>query len=254
MNSRIYSGTVSHKRSGKIANEFRYGIYFLLLDLDEVAELSAQFSEFAYNGKAKMSVWDEDHGPHDGSALRPWIEGIVSGVGIDLVGGKVLLLTFPRVAGFKFFPVSFWYCYSADGVLRAVLAEVQNTYRDRHNYLIHASGEPLHLDQSYTHNKVFFVSPFIPIDGISYSFKFTEPGDNLKASIIDIASEGTLLVASIDLQAEPITDESIQRVVRELGPVSFRAQLLIYWQALRLLAKRARFYPHPKPPGEETTT
>ena len=253
MHSRIYSGTVMHERFGRIRNRFSYRIYFLLVDLDEVQELSSRYGAFAHNGRAKMSLWDQDHGPRDGSPLKPWITDTAAQVGVDLDGGRVMLLTFPRVAGFKFFPVSFWYCYSSDGILRAVLAEVQNTYRDRHNYLIHADGEPLKLDDAFPHNKVFFVSPFIPIDGIGYTFRFSEPSDTLQASIMDSQDGKPLLVASIDLASEELTDASVRTAVKRLGPMSLRAQVLIYWQAVRLLFKGARIHDHVPPPEEETT-
>ena len=253
MNSRIYSGTVMHERFGRIRNRFSYGIYFLLIDMDEVEELADRYSTFAHNGRGKISLWDQDHGPRDGSPLKPWIIETAAQAGVDLEGGRVMLLTFPRVAGFKFFPVSFWYCYSSDGTLRVILAEVQNTYRDRHNYLIHADGQPLNLEDSFPHNKVFFVSPFIPIDGVGYTFRFTEPSETLRASITDRQDSKPVLVASIDLASEELTDASIHSVVKRLGAMSLRAQVLIYWQAVRLLFKGAKVHDHVPPPEEETT-
>lgn len=253
MNSRLYRGTVFHERFGKITNRFRYPVYFVKVDLDELAALDDELHSFGHNRRAKLSVWDEDHGPRDGSPLLPWIRGVASGVGVDLEGGRVELLCFPRAWGFKFFPVSFWYCYTADGELRAILAEVQNTYRDRHNYLIHSHGEPLDLTRQFDHDKVFFVSPFIPIEDVRYAFRFSAPGDRLTASIFDRLGGEHLLTAGIDVTAEPLTDETALSALRQIGPMSFRAQALIFWQAFRLLLKGAKFYDHPAPPKEETT-
>lgn len=253
MNSRLYRGSVFHERFGKVTNRFRYPIYFVKVDLDELATLDSQLAGFGHNRRAKLSVWDEDHGPRDGSPLKPWISEVVSRVGVNLDGGRVELLCFPRAWGFKFFPVSFWYCFTDDGELRAILAEVQNTYRDRHNYLIHSHGEPLDLTEQFDHDKVFFVSPFIPIDGVRYAFRFSAPEDRLTASIFDRLAGEPLLTAGIDVAAEPLDDRSVKSALREIGPMSLRAQALIFWQAFKLLLKGVRFYDHPKPPSDETT-
>lgn len=253
MRSRLYRGTVSHARTTPVVNRFSYGLYYVYVDLDELGELDATLSRFGHNRRALVSVWDVDHGPRDGSPLRPWIDGVLERAGIDLAGGSVRLLTFPRVLGFRFYPVSFWYCFDADGVPRAVLAEVQNTYRDHHNYLLHLGGAPFDWRRTYSATKAFFVSPFIRPDDVHYSFHVSEPAEKLSVSITDLVDGERLLTASIALEAEKLDDRSLARAVLSMGPMSARALVLIHWQAIKLLFKRVPFFPHFDPPKEETS-
>lgn len=253
MNSRLYTGTVSHARSTPVLNRFRYGLYYVYVDLAELDALDADLSRFGHNRRALMSVWDKDHGPRDGTPLRPWIDALLARADIDLEGGHVCLLTFPRVMGFRFYPIALWYCFGADGVIRAILAEVQNTYREHHNYLLHAGGAPLDLHARHHSTKAFFVSPFIRRENVGYEFHFSEPAEKLSASVTDVVDEARLLVASIALEARPLTDDELLRTVRHLGPMSARALLLIHWQAVKLLAKRLRLIDHTPPPKEDTS-
>jgi DUF1365 family protein len=240
-------------RTRPARNGFSYRAYFLALDLDELDELGVSLGRFAHNGRALVSIHDVDHGPRDGSPLRPWIDGILARAGLDLEGGRVELLTFPRVWGFRFFPVSFWYCYHADGTPRAVLAEVQNTFRDHHNYLLHNGGAPYDWNAHPEATKVFYVSPFVQLADVTYRFGFSAPAEDLRVSILDTVAGEPTLTATLDLHAEPLTDESLLRVVRGLGPISARALVLIHYQALKLVVKRVPFNARVRAPLEETT-
>jgi len=253
VNSRLYTGTVTHLRTRPVRNGFTYGLYYLYVDLAELDELDESLKRFGHNRRALMSVWDIDHGPRDGSELRAWIDATLAKAGVDLEGGPVRLLTFPRVMGFRFYPVSFWYCFHADGTPRAVLAEVQNTYRDHHNYLLHEGGEPITWGDRPEAAKALFVSPFVPLQNAHYQFSFSQPAATLDAAIYDFVEGQLLLTAAISLREQPLDDRSIARAVLRMGPISLRALILIHWQAIRLLAKGVRFYAHTKPPEEETT-
>ncbi len=253
MNSRIYTGYVTHQRTGPVRNRFRYRIYFTYLDLAELGELDRTLRRFSYNRAGVFSFHDRDHGPRDGSALRPWIDGLLARAGIDLDGGAVRLLTFPRVLGFRFYPVSLWYCFHRDGTPRAVLAEVHNTVGDRHNYLLHNGGAPFDWSGSPEAVKAFWVSPFIPVGDARYVFHFTEPGETLSLSLLDYVHGELVLTASLDLAAEPLTDPALMRRLWRRGPMSAVAFALILWQFVRLLSKGARFLGHTPPPAEETS-
>ncbi len=251
--SRLYRGRIRHKRTTPAENSFDYGVYYVMVDVDRLDELDAGLKRFGHNNRALVSVHDIDHGPRDGSPLRPWIDGLLGQAGIDLEGGQVLLLTFPRVLGFKFFPVSFWYCYHADGTALAVLAEVQNTFRDHHNYLLHNQGAALDWKNRPKMAKAFYVSPFIQREDVQHEFRFTPPDDTLAVTISDFVSGPLVLTTTVSLAAEPLTDAGLLRAVMRMGPVSARAMVLIHWQALKLFAKRVPFYPHTPPPSEETS-
>jgi DUF1365 family protein len=234
-------------------NGFRYGVYFLYVDLAELDGLDSGLTHFGHNRRALVSLHDADHGPRDGSPLRPWIDEILASAGVDLEGGRVCLLSFPRVMGFRFYPVSFWYCFHADGSPRAVLAEVQNTYRDHHNYLLHANGEVFDWHSRPESTKAFFVSPFVQLENVHYVFHFSDPAENLSASINDVVDGEGLLTTSLSLHSLPLDDTSLVRAVLRMGPISARALLLIHWQAIKLLFKGAKLIDHTPPPDEETS-
>jgi len=257
--SRLAVGHVAHRRTRPVENGFRYPVYFLYLDLDELPELDRRLRYFGHNHAAPVTFYDRDHGPRDGSPLKPWFEGLLSDcAGIDLgPGGRVRVLSFPKVLGFGFWPVSFWYGFSGDGVCRAVMAEVQNTFRDHHNYLLHDHGRPFDFAGSHRAVKAFYVSPFIRVPDMHYDFRFTQPGDRISASIADIPAEDDgqkpLLTAAISLETRPLTDRALLRQVFRLGPMSVRALILIHLQALKLWRKRVRFYSHSQPPSWDTS-
>jgi hypothetical protein len=253
VNSRLYVGSVMHQRTRPVKNGFKYGVYFLYADLDELDQLDRELRHFSHNRRGLVSLWDEDHGPRDGSPLRPWIDELLAEVGIDLTGGRVFLLAFPRVLGFRFWPASFWYCFSADGTPMAVLAEVQNTFRDHHNYLLHNHGQPFDWKSRPGATKALYVSPFIQIEDARYEFHFTEPGDTLAASIYDYVEGPLLLTAAISLHATELTDRALLGRVARLGPMSLRALILIHYQAVRLWLKRVPFFKHTPPPTQETS-
>lgn len=253
MRSRLYTGWLRHQRTRPATNAFRAPIYYLGLDLAEIDDVDARLRLFSHNRANLVSFWDRDHGPRDGSPLRPWIDALVGRVGIDLSGGSVLLVTFPRVLGARFYPVSFWYCRSADGTPLAVLAEVHNTHRDRHNYLLHNHGQPFDWSSRPRAVKAFYVSPFIPVDDVTYEFAFSEPDGTLSVSVLDFVAGELMHTAAITLTARELTDAALARTVLRHGPISVVALVRIHWQALRLLAKRVPFYRHTPAPTEENS-
>jgi uncharacterized protein len=258
MNSRLYTGWVAHSRSVPVRNSFSYRVYFCYLDLDELPVLGARLRRFAYvpgdgqeRRRALVSFHDRDHGPRDGSALRGWIEGHLARAGVDLEGGPVRVLSIPRVLGGRFYPVSFWYCFHADGTPRAVLAEVQNTFRDHHSYLLHNDGLPFSWDSHPRAPKAFYVSPFVPQQGVGYVFTFSEPGEEVFVSVTNRDEEQLLMSTTLSLRAQDLTDGNLLRAVVGLGPMSARALVLIHWQALRLFLKKVPYHGHERPAGEE---
>lgn len=255
MRSRLYVGHTTHSRTRPVQNRFRYPIYFLYLDLDELPEVDRQLRVFSHNSPGLVAFYDRDHGARDGSSLKAWFENdVLARAGIELgEGGRVGVLSIPKVLGFGFYPVSFWYAWRADGLPVAVMAEVQNTFRDHHNYLLHSNGEPYDWTSRPSATKVFYVSPFIQIEDVRYEFHFSEPGETLSASVYDYVEGTLLLTASIALKAQPLTDRNVLRQVMRIGPMSARALMLIHGQAIKLYRRGVPFYSHPTPPTEETS-
>lgn len=250
MRSRLYTGWIAHERVRPARNAFRYPAYYLALDLEELAQLDATLSRFSHNRSGLVSFWDADHGPRDGSPLRPWIDALLVQAGVDLIGGHVTLLTFPRVLGARFYPVSFWYCFAADDTPMAVLAEVHNTFHDRHNYLLHNGGKPFDWNSRPTMAKAFYVSPFVQREDVTYEFAFSQPAEQLTVTLRDLVSGSLMLTASLSLTAHELTDAALMRTVLRHGPISVVALVRIHWQALKLALKRVPFFPHTPPPAE----
>ena len=141
MRSALYEGTLLHVRTTPARNVFRYPVCFYGLDLDELPELDRRLRLFGYNRRNVLTFRDADHlGPAD----RPVKENVLAylaGHGIDLAGGRVVLVTNLRLLGHVFNPVSYFYCYGADGALAAIVAEVGNTFGERHPYLLTAGNQ-----------------------------------------------------------------------------------------------------------------
>lgn len=252
MESRLYEGTVMHARSRPAKNSFRYRVWLAYLDLAELEELDGSVDGFGYNTRAWAVFRAADHGPRDGSPLRPWIDEVLAGAGIDLAGGPVRILTLLRGGPFGFYPVSFWYCFGADGLLRAVLAEVRNTFGGHHNYLLHEEGAPMEFGEDLFMPKLFHVSPFIPMDA-RYRFTFTMPTDRLSVAIHEDVEGAPLFVAGLTLSALPFDTPTMARLNRTYLSMPARAWALIHFQAVRLAAKRVGFFSDPGAPDEETT-
>ncbi len=240
-------GQVQHRRMRPAGNAFRYGTYFLLLPLRSLQ--SAGPGLLARNRPAALSFYDCDHGdgrgPAQGGALA-WLDALLQAQGIADADGEVWLHTYPRVLGFAFKPVSFWYCHRADGSLRALLVEVNNTFGQRHCYLLDqpAYGQELRAD------KVFHVSPFCAVEG-SYRFRFMLTPDRSRtvARIDYDDAQGPLLQTSVSGRLEPLTAATVRRALWRYPAMSWNVLARIHWQALRLWLKRVPFFGKPALPA-----
>jgi len=132
-----------------------------------------------------------------------------------------------------------------------VLAEVHNTYRDRHNYLLHNGGRPFDWESHPTATKAFYVSPFIQREDVTYEFAFAEPGEELSVTIRSFISGTLTLTTGATLHARDLTDRALVGTVLRHGPVSIVALVRIHWQALKLRLKGVPYYPHTPAPEEE---
>src|SRR5438105_14925197 len=118
-NSALYVGKVMHHRLGTIRHRFAYRVFSLLVDLDEIDRLAQRLRLFSHNRFNLFSFMDKDHGPADGSAIRPWVEAQLARAGIELDGGLIRLLCFPRVLGYAFNPIRIYFCHRRYGELAA---------------------------------------------------------------------------------------------------------------------------------------
>lgn len=243
----LYRSTVYHERFGEKHNAFRYPSLFLCFPLSQRQSLRSRL--FGLNGFNLFSFHDADHG--GGEHLEFWIRGVLAAQGVTQASGEVWLMTLPRILGFVFNPVSFWFCHDDDGALRAVLCEVNNTFGERHCYLVTAPNEAVITpDMSLICDKVFHVSPFYPVSG-EYHFRFVRSAEHC-AALIDYCQEGELaLKTAVSGRATPLTDANLLQSFFSLGFATAMVVMRIHWQALRLFFKGARFHRKPEPPHKE---
>lgn len=246
--SSLYSGRVTHTRLRPLRHRFSYRVFYALFDIDEIESLAGRLRWFSV-GRFNLFGFDRSkHGPADGSDLRPWVEATLLEAGVDLDGGKIFLLAFPRLLGFVFNPISIWYCYGPGGELRAVLHEVRNTFGDRHIYVVPV--DTMGLRHGFA--KELHVSPFNPMDQ-HYEFTVSTPGRTLTVTIDQEDEDGRLLRAGMALERSEFTDRNLLRLFFGNPLLTFKVVTSIHWQALRLWLKGATFHHRPTPASHNIT-
>ena len=248
----IYRGEVMHHRLRPRAHKFSYRTFSFLLDIDALTELANNHAWFGYNAPAPYSFYDADHGPRDGSPLRPWVEAAGQRAGIDLAGGRILILCLPRLFGYVFNPISIYFCHDRQGALAAILYEVKNTFGEQHGYLlpIHEIREDKML--CHEHQKDFFVSPFIGMEAM-YQFRLRVPDARLQFLIRQADAEGPLLLATHTGKHEAFSDKNLRRLFWRYPLLTFKVMAGIHFEALRLWLKGIKLVEKPMPPSEEIT-
>lgn len=248
----LYWGKVMHRRTRPARHRFSYRVFWGLFDLDELVELDRDVRGFGYNRWSIFSFHDRDHGPRDGSALRPWIDRQLQAAKIDCRGGAVKLLCFPRLFGFVFNPLSVWFCYGIEGELRAVLYEVRNTFGESHSYLIELSAEPGASVSSHSIRKRFHVSPFLDM-ACTYAFRLTAPGKSAALHIRQTDEKGEILVATMAGARRPFDAKTLVVSLAAYPLMTIKVVAAIHWEALRLWLKRVPFFSKPSPPDHAVT-
>ncbi|EEW26700.1 DUF1365 domain-containing protein [Rhodobacter ferrooxidans] len=242
------AGKTFHGRKGAVTNRFSYGVDYVLLD-PETAEGPSLFSR---NRGNLTSLWDVDHGgaPGQGRGVA-WVREVLAAQGLP-GGERVLLLAQPRVLGHVFNPVSFWLCHDAAGDMRVVIAEVSNTFGDRHSYLCLREDQGVIGPQDVVQaQKILHVSPFQPVAG-GYEFRFDIAPDHINIRI-DYSNGDGGLIATLVGPRQPLTNAAILRAALRRPFGSRRVLALIHWQAVILALKRAPFRRRPKPPVDEVS-
>jgi len=244
------SGETWHGRKGQVTNAFSYSIDYVLADAEDNAP--SRPALFARNRRGLMSLQDRDHGgpPHNGRGAA-WVRDVLREHGLAQPD-RIELLAQPRVLGHVFNPVSFWLCRDSGSALTCVIAEVSNTFGDRHSYLCHhADQRAIRPDDTLEARKVFHVSPFQDIGG-GYRFNF-KIADERIAIRIDFSDGENGLVATLAGPRRSLTNRAILRSLlrRPLG--SRRVLALIHWQALKLWWKGAGYRLRPEPPADEVS-
>lgn len=243
------AGQTYHGRRGATKNAFRYSIDYVLVDAEAQVAGPPLFSR---NARNLTALNDADHGgaPHQGRGAV-WVREVLAANAIDMKG-RIDLLAQPRVLGHVFNPVSFWLCHDVDGVLRVVIAEVTNTFGDRHSYFCHHDDlREITKAETITARKLMHVSPFQPVEG-AYTFRFDITPDQI-GIWIDYSRGNGGVIATLTGQRKPLTNGGILRAVLRRPFGSRRVLALIHWQALILWWKGATFRSRPEAPETEVS-
>lgn len=248
----LVEARVFHARKRPRAHHFRYRVFYLCIRLSDLAVLGRGIlSVDRFN---LLSFHRRDHGPRDGGDLEAWIRGLLSRQGLtECTDGEIVLQCHPRLLGYVFNPISLWFCHDRQGGLRSVLCEVNNTFGERHLYLLaHADRRPIGADDWLETDKVFHVSPFLAVEG-RYRFRFRLDATAMRADIQYFDANGLNLVTYVEGHRLPLDRGHLAGRFMRHPFMTLAVILRIHYQAVRLCLKKAKFHKKPEPPRELLT-
>ena len=251
----LYVGQVMHQRLRPARHRLQYRVFSLLLDIDALPALTRRLRLFSLNSFNLFSVHERDYGAGEGVGLREHVERQLHAAGLP-GGGAIRLLTMPRILGYAFNPLSVYYCDRSEGGLQAILYEVNNTFGQRHSYLIpvdDAQRQATHIDQHCA--KQFHVSPFMDLD-MRYAFRIEPPTPDRPGLAVGITvadADGPVLVARIDARRRPLSDGALALAFVTHPLLTLKVVVAIHWEALRLWLKGAPFRRCPPAPAQPVT-
>ena len=252
MESAIYTGTLRHRRFEPARHEFNYPLFMAFLDVDRIPELM-QVSPFSsYERLNWASFQERDHFGDPALPLRERLTADAAKQGVRLSGGPIFLLTNLRYLGYNFNPISLFYCYSPQGELETILAEVNSTFGESHNYWLSTANQ-VSAQQARTYRcpKAMHVSPFMPMQ-LEYRFVLPQPGEQLTAHMNTLDGAHSAFDATLRLQREPWSAASLQRALLRFPWVTAKVMAAIHWEALKLYFKKVPVFTHPARRLEET--
>ncbi len=247
--SALYVGQVAHARARPRRHRLSYRLYSMLFDLDELPALSRRLRLFGHNRFALLSFHDRDHGDGSATPLRAQIDARLAEAGIA-AGGRIAVLCYPRVLGTAFNPLSTFFCHRPDGRLAAILYEVNNTFGQRHSYLIPVDSDAVPVRQSCA--KAFYVSPFMAMD-LRYDFTVRPPAAEVSITVRGSDAEGTVITANFAGTRRDLSDAALLGAFLRHPLLTLKVLGGIHWEALKLLAKGLRLLPRPAPPAHAVT-
>ncbi len=249
MTAALYQGVVTHRRLRPVRHAFRYRVLSLLVDIDRIGEETRGARLLSHNRPNLFAIQDRDLGPGDGAPLRPWVLARLDAGGVPGPIGRIELLTFPRVLGYAFAPLSLYFAHDARGRLVGVVYEVHNTFGERHAYALPAAGGPT-VDNGT--RKALHVSPFMAMD-CRYAFRLRPPGARFALAIRQSDGTGELFRATHAARRRPLSDTALLGAAIRFPLMGVGVMAAILWEALRLRLKGTPVYPHPRKSGAEGT-
>ena len=248
--SALYRGTVIHQRLRPIKHRLRYGIFMMLLDLDELPALTRRLRLFSHDRFNLFSFHDSDHGAGEPGGLRAWLDSQLRAAGLLESCSAIRVLCMPRILGHVFNPISVFFCHRADGSPLAMLYEVNNTFGQRHGYLIPVTDRVWPVRQRC--DKQFYVSPFMPMDMV-YRFKLTRPAKQFSMGITAASSDGPMITTAFTGKAAPCTDRILLGAFLRMPFLGAKVLAAIHLEALKLWFRGLKLLPRPAPPAEPVT-
>ena len=244
---RILDARIFHARSRPRKNVFRYGALYLILPLKELSR-ARRIGLFSVDRANLFGVRTSDYGDRSMPPAQ-WIRQVLDDWRVPEADGEVWLMTMPRIFGYAFNPVSFWFCFDKAGALRAMLAEVNNTFGERHCYLCFRDDHGvIPAQDALVSRKIFHVSPFIKVEG-EYRFRISASAENVSVAI-DLSDQGgPLLRTSVAGPVQAMTSANLLRVLLRNPLTALKVIGLIHYQAVKLFLKGVRHFGKPEAPA-----
>lgn len=245
----LYGGEVMHARLKPTGHRFSYGVFCLLIDLDRLDEADRASRLFSVGRRNLLSFHEADHGMADADpSLRSHVDRLLAPTGVDIQGGRVLLLCYPRVLGFVFNPISVYFAYDRSGRLAAAIYEVRNTFGQIHTYVCPVeSGQLSPAGLRQERDKVFYVSPFMEM-AMRYHFRIRPPGEEVTLRILETDQEGPILSAAFSGRRRPLTSWQVLKSCVKIPFMTAKVVAGIHWEALKLWLKGVKLVTRPEPP------
>ena len=239
----VYQGTIAHTRFSSKSHKFTYKTNMLYLDLDELQGAFLGKLFWGYNKPNLASFYRSDFYGDKRKTIKKSIQSLLLNK-INLHHkGKVFLLTTIRYFGFAFNPVSFYYCFDESSNIQAIVSHITNTpWNEKHVYVHDCRNKPS-MSKKFEFDKDFHVSPFMPMN-INYSWVFSPPKDFLFVSMDSYISDKLVFNATLKMTKRAWGNFSLNKILFLSLPMSIKSIVLIYFNALILFIKRAKFYPH----------
>ena len=235
--SKIYVGKVIHRRFKPKNHYFKYRVFSLLIDLDDLNEIDNKIKLFSYNKFNIISFLDKDHGDRDGTSLKNWVKKKLENIGVDNKEIKIKLFCYPRILGYVFNPLSVFFIYDKNDKIISIFYEVKNTFGEQHTYIFKAEDNET-LRNSCV--KKFHVSPFIDME-CNYKFRVNKPSDKISVIIDQSDKDGKLLFASQDGTAKEFSNKNlfVSYIFHPL--MTFKVIVAIHYEAFKLWLKGIKF-------------
>ena len=241
----IYEGPVVHKRYHQKKHKFKYNVFNLLLNIDDLSALDKKYKLFSYNRFNLFSFHDKDHGKKDGTSIKDWMLEILDNCEIKISKDevKIFCLCYPRILGYVFNPISVWSVYNKENILKLLIYEVRNTFGEDHSYVVKITNEKDRLN--HNRKKRFHVSPFIDLNA-SYNFSTNINNKKVNLTIKQSNNGNQILIASFNGKSKKFSDRNLFLLFFKYPLMTLKVIYGIHIQALFLWFKRVKFVPHPK--------